>query len=75
METLIKFFEGIADFLTSVFDWFIDTIEGLAYIVKLTAHFIGKIPDYFRWLPSEFLALVALVFSVAVIYKILGREG
>lgn len=75
MQTLINFFKGIGTFIGSVFDFIIDTVEGLAYIVKLTVHFTLKIPDYFSWLPPEFLALVALVFSIAVIYKILGREG
>lgn len=75
MRTLIEFFKGIGTFIGSVFDFIIDTVEGLAYIVKLTAHFTAKIPDYFSWLPPEFLAMVVLVFLIAVIYKILGREG
>ena len=49
MQTLIDFFVGIGEFVLSVYQFIIDTVEGLAYIIKLTAHFTAKIPDYFSW--------------------------
>lgn len=75
MQAVLSFLRAAGDVLKSAFEFFVDTVEGLAYIVKLLAYFIEKIPDYFGWLPAEFLTIVVLVFGVAVTYKILGREG
>lgn len=75
METLINFFSGIGDSIVSAFEYIIDTVSGLAYCVRLLSYFAAKIPDYFGWLPSEFVVIIGLVFSVAIVYKVLGREG
>ena len=75
MQVIIEWFQWLGDLVTSLFKFFVDTIEGLVYIVQLLTYFITKIPDYFAWLPSEFLTIVVLIFGVAVTYKILGREG
>lgn len=75
MEAIINFLSGIGELLINVFDFFIDTVSGLAYCVKLLIYFTANIPDYFDWIPDSCLALIVLVFGVAVTYKILGREG
>lgn len=75
MEQIIEFLIYIGDVITSVFDFFVDTVEGLAYCVELLAYFTAQIPLYFSWLPSEFVASVVMIFGIAVTYKILGREG
>lgn len=75
MQTILEWFQWLGDLIVSLFKFFADTIEGLVYIVQLLGYFIAKIPDYFGWLPPEFLTIVVMVFAVAVTYKILGREG
>lgn len=75
METLINFFSGIGDFIVSAFKYIVDTVSGLAYCVRLLSYFVEKIPEYFGWLPAEFVVIIGCVFSIAIIYKVLGREG
>lgn len=75
MELIIQFLSSLGNAILSVYEFFVDTIQGLAYCVKLLAYFTVNIPDYFGWLPSEFVAIVVMVFGIAVTYKILGREG
>lgn len=75
MSAIIDFFSSIADGISAVFDFLIGIVKDLVYIVKLTAKFLASIPSYFSWLPGEVFAILAIILSVVVIYKILGREG
>lgn len=70
-----EWIQNIGTFFTSLYDFVISFFEDIVYIIRLTAGFVAKIPDYFSWLPSEALALVVSIFAVVVIYKVLGREG
>ena len=69
------FLSGIFEFFSSLYDFVIGIFEDIVYVIRLTAHFVAQIPDYFSWLPPEALALVVGIFAVVVIYKVLGREG
>lgn len=75
MDAIIKFFTGIADAVTAAFDFLFSFIADLVYLVQLTGKFLVQIPLYFSWLPGELLALVILIFTIVVLYKVLGREG
>ena len=69
------FLAGIFEFFSSLYDFVIGIFQDIVYVIRLTAHFVAQIPDYFSWLPAEALALVVGIFAVVVIYKVLGREG
>lgn len=75
MQVITDILFNLGDVAITCFEFLFETVEGLAYCVRLTAYFISNIPNYFGWLPPEFLAIVVLIFSIAVVYKILGREG
>lgn len=75
MNALISFFTGIADAVTGFFAFVFSIIGDLVYLVQLTGKLLLQIPVYFSWLPGELLALVALIFTIVVLYKVLGREG
>lgn len=75
MEAIVKFFQGIADAVTSLIDFLVGFVEDIVYIVKLTGQFVAEIPNYFSWLPAEVLATLITIFAVVVIYKVTGREG
>lgn len=75
MSAIIDFFSSIANGISAAFDFLIGIIQDLVYIVKLTAKFLVSIPSYFSWLPGEVFSILAVILSVVVIYKILGREG
>lgn len=75
MDAIISFFTGIADAVTALFEFLFSLIADLVYLVQLTGKFLLQIPSYFAWLPGELLALIILIFTIVVLYKVLGREG
>lgn len=75
MQAIIDFFTGLFDIIVSLVEFVISFIGDIVYVIELTAVFVGNIPNYFGWLPSAFVSIIISIFSVVVIYKILGREG
>lgn len=75
LSTIKDYIATIGEFFSSIFDFVVGFFEDVAYIIKLTAEFVAKIPSYFDWLPEPVLALIISIFAVVVIYKVLGREG
>lgn len=74
MGAIADFLKGIGDGVKAVVDFAITFFEDVAYIVKLTGEFVVKIPEYLSFLPAPVLTLIVSIFSVVVIYKVLGRE-
>lgn len=70
-NALLSFF----DLIGSLVEFIIDMIKDLVYVIGLLGEMIAKIPQYIGWLPSNAILLITTVFSIVVIYKILGREG
>ncbi len=75
MGALLSFFEGIVDIVTSLINFVIQTIMDLVYVIGLLGSMIISLPEYFGWLPSVVGTSLITIFSIVVIYKILGREG
>ena len=75
MDALISFFTGIGDAIVSAFDFVISFFSDLIYTIQLLGKVILSIPNYISWLPSPVVTLLLTLFSIVVIYKILGREG
>ncbi|MBO5952632.1 MAG: hypothetical protein J6Q53_00680 [Oscillospiraceae bacterium] len=75
MKAIIDFFTGLFDIIDSLVDFVISFIQDIVYVIQLTASFVAQIPNYFGWLPSAYLTIIISIFSVVVIYKVLGREG
>lgn len=75
MQALIDFFSGFADLLYAAGQFLIGVILDLVYVVGLLGSLMVKIPDMIGWLPSACISLTVTVFSIVLIYKILGREG
>ncbi len=75
MGALIDILKSIGEMITAVFAFIIDFFQDLLYVIQLTGKFLMAIPGYFSWLPGPLLTLLLVIFSIVVIYKILGREG
>lgn len=75
MDAILNFFSGIADAISSLFDFVFGIVSDLVYLVGLTGKFLAQIPAYFSWLPSQLVTLLVTIFAIVVLYKILGREG
>lgn len=75
MQTIVDFLSSIGNVIVTAYEFLVDTINGIVYVVRILAYFVSNIPYYFEWLPTEFVTIVVMIFSIAVVYKILGREG
>lgn len=75
MDAIINFLKGIGAGIVAAFDFIISFFQDVIYIIQLTGRFLAQIPSYFAWLPPQLLGLLVVLFSIVVIYKIMGREG
>lgn len=65
----------IVSFFTSVFSFITSLFKDLATMAGLLAKSVASVPQYLTFFPAAFTAIVIALISIAVIYKILGREG
>ena len=75
MQAILDFLKSIVDTVAFLIDFVIGTIKDLVYLVQLTGKFLLNIPGYFSWLPTQYLSIIVLIFTIVVLYKVLGREG
>lgn len=73
MSAIIDFFSGITDFIVSIVDFVIGFFEDLVYVIGLLGSFLVQIPQYLFFLPGPITAVLITIFSLAVVYMILGR--
>ena len=74
MTAIVNFFKGLGDIIGTIIDFIVDFFTDLVYVIILLGKFVLEIPTYFSWLPGELIVLVATLFSLVIIYMILGRE-
>lgn len=66
---LISYFVGWFDFVVGI-------IEDLIYVIKLLGNASESVfPLIISFFPDYVLSILAVFIVVAVVYKILGREG
>lgn len=75
MGAILDWFKNFGEFLGGILDLIGSIFRGMGDMARLLTQILPKIPDYFMWLPDSCLYLVVAAFSIAVVYKILGREG
>ena len=74
MSGIIEFFSGIGEAITSALQYLLSIIKDTVYIISLLGKFLISIPSYFSWMPTQVIALITLLLTIAVIMKILGRS-
>lgn len=75
MQGLISFFTSLGDTIVAVFQFWIKYISDLFFVVRLLGNLALSLPAMIGWLPSACISVTVLAFAIAVIYKIMGREG
>lgn len=75
LKDIFDVVKQIGDFIASIVMFVIDMVEDLVYMVGLLGETVVKLPDYLNFLPATVIATITVIFSIVVIYKILGREG
>ena len=66
--------ESIATFFTTIWDFIINLIQDIVYVVKLAGEVISDIPSFFAWLPGPVLALLGALLGIVVVYKVINRD-
>lgn len=72
---MISALKSIFNLISSVVSFIIGFFQDLVYMISLLGKFILSLPTYLSWLPPTFITAVTLIFTIVVIYKVLGREG
>lgn len=75
MQTIANFLAGFGKILVGIYSYLRNIVDSAVYILQLLTYFAVNIPKYFAWLPGEFLGILGVAFGIAVVYKILGKEG
>lgn len=74
MKALIALLEGIGSAVTGFFEFVFSLIADIVYLVQLTGGFVPAFARYFSFLPPPVLAVIVTAVTIAVLYKVLGRE-
>lgn len=75
MQGVLSFLQGFADAILSVFDFFFALFEDTITFFKLIAKMPVYVAKALSWIPAEFYVGIGVLFTIVILYKILGREG
>lgn len=73
-EFIGNLLQNIADFFSAVWDFILNLVNEIVFVVQSLAKVVSTVPQYFGWLPAGVLTTLLLIIGVVVIYKIMGRE-
>lgn len=74
MQAIVDMFSGFIDTVGKIIDFVVDFFQDLIYVIGLLGKFIVEIPAYFSFLPASLVVMLGTVFSIVVIYMVLGRK-
>lgn len=66
---------ALIDIISSLGQLVVDWYHDLFYAYSLAIKVAMSIPQYLSWLPPSAVALVVVAVGVALVFKVLGREG
>lgn len=72
---MISAIKEVYNIIKTLFDFIIGFVQDLIELVKMVGEAVVKLPELLGFLPSALLTLLLLLVGVAVMYKVLGREG
>lgn len=75
LEAIYNAIVGIANFISSVVGFVGTLIDSFLGFIKMLTQLPGIFGMLFTWLPSTVGTCILLTLSIAIVYKLLGREG
>lgn len=75
INAVVAQFKALIDGVVAAFDFAVKFFGDLVYVVGLTGDALLTVPELLKWLPAAVSAVVVTILTLAVLYKILGREG
>lgn len=74
LDSIFEAINKIIEFLDTIWSFVTDFFKDTLHLIELVGDTVTKIPDYFSWLPSSVSVLLVSLFTVVVLYMILGRQ-
>ena len=74
MREIISALESFFDTIGSIIEFVIDFIGDLVTFVEMLGNYLADLPSYFSFLPSAVVGSIVAIFSIVVLFKILGRN-
>lgn len=75
LQSIFNVIKSIGDFFVTMFSWVSSGVKQLVGLVLLLGKAVLAIPSYISWIPFSVVAVITVMITVAVLYKVLGREG
>lgn len=75
MGEIINFFKTLIDILVAVIRFVVQLVADLGNVVQLLTQTVANLPMVLGFFPASCIGLLLAIFSVVIIYKVLGREG
>ena len=72
---MLELIESIASGLYNFFEAIFEFFESLTTYFSMLTRAVLDIPSYFSWLPVSAVAVIGTIVAIAVLSKILGRDG
>lgn len=74
MREIISALESFFDTIGSIIEFVIDFIGDLVTFVEMLGNYLANLGSYFSFLPAAIVGSVVAIFSIVVLFKILGRN-
>lgn len=75
MQPLLNWFASVSDTISTLIDYVVGFFNDLVNMVKMLGQAALVIPKLFSMIPAPVVVALAAGLAIAVLYKILGREG
>lgn len=72
MTAFFELLAGIGDAIIGMIDFAISMVQDLIYAVGLFVQLTPAIPVFWIWLPAGFVAVLGVIISIAIIFRVLG---
>lgn len=69
-----QIYECIVQFLSSIWDFILHIGKDIVYLINLLNVAVSGLPSFLSWLPASALTLFVALFSICILYKVLGRD-
>lgn len=75
LQFLSDSLQAVADFVTSIFSFFIQTVKGILNFISQLPKLIIYLSGSVGYLPSFLTLFATLTVAIAIAYVIIGRGG
>lgn len=72
---IINFLKTLVDILVSLVRFIVQMVADLGNVVMLLTRTVLNLPLVLGFFPASCVGILLAIFSVVIIYKVLGREG